>query len=123
MTFYPLCDTLTIERQARATDQPKYSHLTMKNVSIENIAPNFTKVWFQGSGWIAFSYKTPIAFAHGGRVVVRQNDWSTTTGKHLNHIDGGSVEAKKARLSSSDFESAMSNYDVSLRQVFAGFPN
>jgi hypothetical protein len=95
----------------------------MKIVSIENIAPNFTKVWFQGSGWIAFSYKTPIAFAHGGRVVVRQNDWSTTTGKHLNHIDGGSVEAKKARLSSSDFESAMSNYDVSLRQVFAGFPN
>lgn len=31
MTFYPLCDTLTIERHARATDQPKYSHNTMPN--------------------------------------------------------------------------------------------
>jgi hypothetical protein len=91
----------------------------MENVSIENIAPNFTKVWIQGSGWIAFSYKTPIAFAQGGRVVVRQNDWSTTTGKHLNAIDGGSSDAKKARLSTADFESAMSEYDVTFRRTFA----
>ena len=94
----------------------------MENVSIENIAPNFTKVWIQGSGWIAFSYKTIIAFACGGNVVVRQNDGSTTTGKHLNAIDGGSTEAKKARLSASDFENAMAEYDVTFRQVFAGSP-
>lgn len=31
MTFYPLCDTLTIERHARATDQPKYSHKPMRH--------------------------------------------------------------------------------------------
>ena len=92
----------------------------MENVSIENIAPNFTKVWIQGSGWIAFSYKTIIAKAGGGNVVGRQNDWATTTCKHLNAIDGGSNNAKKARLSASDFEAAMRNYDVTFRQVFAG---
>jgi len=94
----------------------------MENVSIENIAPNFTKVWVQGSGWIAFSYKTIIAFAQGGRVVVRQNDWKTTTGKHLNAIDGGSSDAKKARLSSRDFENAMAEFEVTFRRVFASSP-
>jgi hypothetical protein len=92
----------------------------MENLSIENIAPNFTKVWVQGSGWVAFSYKTVIAFACGGVVTVRQNDWSTTTGKHLNAIDGGSTEAKKARLSARDFENAMAEYEITFRRVFAG---
>jgi len=51
-----------------------------------------------------FSYRTLVAFRKcGDRVVVRQNDWSTTTGKHLNAIDGGN---KKARLSSAAFEAA-----------------
>lgn len=51
-----------------------------------------------------FSYKTLIAFQRGyGPVVVHQNDWSTTTGKHLNAIDDGN---KKTRLSASDFEAA-----------------
>lgn len=49
-----------------------------------------------------FSYKTPVAFSHPttGRVV-RQNDWSTTSGKHLNAIDGGN---KKGRVSGKEFE-------------------
>lgn len=58
-----------------------------------------------------FSYKTPVAFVKlGSKRVVRQNDWSTTTGKHLNAIDGGD---KKARVSGEEFErlftEAMSN--------------
>jgi flavorubredoxin len=77
--------------------------MKMNNLSIETIAPNFTKVWIQGSGWIVFSYKTIIAFAINGKVIVRQNEWSTTTGKHLNAIDGGSNEAKEALLSGSAF--------------------
>ncbi len=37
---------------------------------------------------VYFSYKTPIAFrAPGIGLVVRQNDWGPTTGKHLNWID------------------------------------
>ena len=51
-----------------------------------------------------FSYKTLVAFrGPNGRRVVRQNDWSTTTGKHLNAIDGGD---KKARLTAAAFGQA-----------------
>lgn len=84
----------------------------MKNISIEQIAPNFTKVWFQGSGWIAFSYKTPIAFALNGKVTIRENDWNTITGKHLNAISTD----KSVRVSGREFEEA-------LNKVEARFPS
>ena len=56
-----------------------------------------------------YSYETPVAFhvgfgAEGHYRVVHENDWSTTTGKHLNWIDGGAPSAKKARVSGADFE-------------------
>jgi hypothetical protein len=54
-----------------------------------------------------FSYTTPIAFKVGGNGrVVRQNDWSTTTGKHLNAIDNGGTNraAKRLRVDSQTFE-------------------
>ena len=54
-----------------------------------------------------FSYKTLVAFrVTGGRTVVHKNLWRTTTGKHLNAIDGGDASAKRARLSPSEFEAA-----------------
>lgn len=47
-----------------------------------------------------FSYKTPVAFrGQDGKRYVRVNDWSTTTGKHLNAIDGGN---KKARIGATE---------------------
>jgi hypothetical protein len=50
---------------------------------------------------IWFSYTTPIAFrVEGEDRVVRQNDWSNTTGRHLNEIDGGD---KKSRVSGEEF--------------------
>ena len=49
-----------------------------------------------------FSYSTPVAFQVDGHArVVRQNDWSTTTGKHLNWIDGGN---KRGRVDGETFE-------------------
>ena len=52
-----------------------------------------------------FSYETVVAFrAPGYGLVVRQNDWGTTTGKHLNQIDRGN---KKARLSGEEFEAKL----------------
>ena len=49
-----------------------------------------------------YSYKTVIAFrAPGTGRVVSENAWSTTTGKHLNQIDGGD---KKNRLPRAEFE-------------------
>lgn len=39
---------------------------------------------------VYFSYTTVVAFrAPDCKLVVHQNDWSKTTGKHLNFIDGG----------------------------------
>ena len=37
---------------------------------------------------VYFSYRTPVAFRVNGRLVVRENEWGPTTGKHLNSIDG-----------------------------------
>lgn len=55
-----------------------------------------------GYATVYFSYKTPVAFKVGANErVVRQNEWGTTTGKHLNAIDGGN---KKARVTGEEFE-------------------
>jgi hypothetical protein len=48
-----------------------------------------------------FSYSTPVAFRGRAGVYVRQNSWGTTTGKHLNWIDGG---CKKSRIDGEEFE-------------------
>jgi hypothetical protein len=58
-----------------------------------------------GEDTIWFSYRTPIAFQVGWNgVVVRQNDWGSTTGRHLNAIDGGDPDAKRRRLPGPEFE-------------------
>lgn len=36
---------------------------------------------------VYFSYKTPIAFCLNGKITIRKNEWSTTTGKHLNAVN------------------------------------
>jgi hypothetical protein len=52
-----------------------------------------------------FSYDTLVAVETAqGPVVVSENAWSTTSGKHINAIDGGTKEAKAKRLSRVDFE-------------------
>lgn len=47
-----------------------------------------------------FSYDTLIAFRNGKGLICRQNDWGTTTGKHLNLIQPN----KKSRVDSETFE-------------------
>jgi hypothetical protein len=53
-----------------------------------------------------YSYKTIIAFKYKNQMYVHVNDWSTTTGKHLNAIDNGD---KKNRLSDERFQSILTN--------------
>jgi len=60
---------------------------------------NFTRVDLN-TMTIWFSYKTAIGFMYKGEKVVRENDWSTTTGKHLNYIEPD----HKARISGQLFE-------------------
>lgn len=56
-----------------------------------------------------FSYKTCVAFRANGVLTVRVNDWSTTTGKHLNWIDGGSKEAKARRVDGDKFQDMLND--------------
>lgn len=54
-----------------------------------------------------FSYSTCVAFQAMGHTYVRKNVWGTTTGKHLNAIDGGDRQAKEKRLDQADFFDAL----------------
>lgn len=70
------------------------------------------RFWDANGNVFWFSYETLVAFKKiGGERVVRKNDWSTTTGKHLNAIDGGDKEAKAARVTKEVFE-------VKLKEAF-----
>lgn len=64
------------------------------NVSIDHPTdrPNFTKVYV-GEITLWFSYRTCVAFQEAfGRIIVRENDWGPTTGKHLGMIGTGRRE-------------------------------
>lgn len=74
---------------------------TYGNYSSDNYGAHALKVRV-GNATVWFSYQTPVAFKIGANPrVVRQNEWKTTTGKHLNAIDGGD---KKTRVSGAEFE-------------------
>lgn len=71
---------------------------------LQQLASNFHLVRLNDvSVW--FSYETPIAvqWVSGSKIVllVRKNEWSVTTGKHLNQIDGGN---KGERIDGKIFE-------------------
>lgn len=58
-----------------------------------------------------YSYSTLVAFlTPESGLIVHKNDWSTTTGKHLNWIDGGSVEARKRRVDSQRFNECLEHW-------------
>lgn len=61
-----------------------------------NYGVNSLEVRFPNGFALMYSYNTIVAFngRHGLRVI--QNQWSTTTGKHLNWIDGGDKDARIA---------------------------
>ena len=78
---------------------PSFS--TYGNYSSDNYGAH-ALVFSTPAGDVWFSYKTPIAFRTWKTGLrVRVNDWSTTTGKHLNAIDGGN---KKSRIPGEQFE-------------------
>lgn len=53
---------------------------------------------------IWYSYRTIIAYKRSGEcLVIRENDWSTTTGKHLNAINAD----KSIRIDGRQFESQL----------------
>lgn len=50
---------------------------------------------------VYYSYRTCVAFwTPSTGLLVRQNEWGPTTGKHINAIDGGD---KSSRIASAEF--------------------
>ena len=76
-----------------------------------NYGANCLEVSFSNGFTLYYSYSTIVAFRkdYHSPTIVRQNDWSTTTGKHLNWIDGGDKTAKRDRLESEQFEKALTD--------------
>ena len=63
-------------------EMPQITNSYSGNTANNNVcvSVNGVTVWF--------SYTTPIAFqVCGNPLVIRKNEWSNTTGKHLNAID------------------------------------
>ena len=68
--------------------------------SLKFVMPNIT---------IYYRYKTPVAFRTWETgLVIRQNDWNTTTGKHLNWIDNDHSK----RISGLEFEELLAKHSV-----------
>ena len=81
----------------------------MRKLKLEILKPNFTKLTL-GPLTLWFGYTTPISFSIGGSTpssCTRVNDWSTTTGRHLNTCDGGTPEARAARVPGPVFEARL----------------
>ena len=77
---------------------------TYGNYSSSNYGANALK-FYTDKATIYFSYKTPVAFhTFETGLVVRENDWGPTTGKHLNWIDGGN---KESRIDGETFEAML----------------
>lgn len=79
------------------------------------LAANFSQVVFEDGTTVWFSYNTAVAVENARmNLTVHENNWSTTTGKHLNRIDGGDKEAKARRVSADDFKTILA---LALRDV------
>jgi len=84
------------------------------SVELINLGANFHMVDL-GKVCVWFSYETPVAFkADKFPTIVRENVWGTTTGRHLNRVDGGDKEAKARRVSSEDFNAALNGLGLGL---------
>lgn len=64
-----------------------------------NYKANFNQVNIGNNLTIYFSYETPIAFYDNGKLIISENIWSSTTGKHLNDIN----RDKSIRINNTEF--------------------
>ena len=66
----------------------------------DNYGSHTLKVIFPNNFALYYSYDTIIAFSDREGFVISENNWGTTTGKHMNFLD----RDKKARLPREEFE-------------------
>lgn len=68
-------------------------------IRLKQSAANFAEVEFNNV-YLYFSYDTLIAFRKDGNLYITENNWRTTTGKHLNRINSD----KKIRINYEEFK-------------------
>ena len=97
-----------MKKQAMKSAEWAFANLNVLpkwEVYCEKTSPvNALKFTLNDDGFqVWFSYKIPVAFRSSwcDTLVVRENRWTPTTGKHINAIDSGD---KSNRVSGSDFE-------------------
>jgi hypothetical protein len=84
----------------------------METPTLKQIASNVASVEI-GPYTFYFSYETCVAvFVPGMGLVVSQNVWSVTTGKHLSIIDGGDKDAKAKRRPHDAFKAILDGLQV-----------
>jgi hypothetical protein len=99
-----MCQKSTKPRKESEIMKNLPSFETYGNYKSDNYGANALK-FYVGNVTVYFSYKTPVAFhTYETGLIVRENDWGPTTGKHLNWIDDGN---KADRVSGTEFESAL----------------
>ena len=88
----------------------KLFHPTSRNTQLVGVSfKDDNNNWFE----LYFSYTTIITFhEQGHKMVVSQNVWSSTTGRHLNEIDGG---GKEDRVDNNTFQEQL---DEALERFF-----
>lgn len=85
--------------------QVKLFHPTHRNTPLIGVKLSDP---YAGRLELYFSYDTIVAFQERGQeIVASQNVWSSTTGRHLNEIDGGEKEERKDRVSHQEFRKAL----------------
>ena len=73
-----------------------------------------TKIEITNTITLWLSYETVVAFYDGYDLVVCENIWGPTTGKHLNSIDGGN---KKDRLSYEEFNKRLNLLEQTMQSA------
>lgn len=51
-----------------------------------NSTGSFTELELTSLVHVYFSYETPIALVKNGEVMITENNWGPTTGKHINQV-------------------------------------
>ena len=91
----------------------------LKNVAIHKLSDYYgelpkntpaTVLDLGGEAQVYYSYSTIIAVRIWDKLYIRENDWSTTTGRHLNAINPD----KSIRLPSAEFEQVLIDIKVKL---------
>lgn len=59
-----------------------------------------------------FSFEMLVAVKCGTTLKVVKNCWGPATGKHLSAIDGGTPEAKEARMEKADFDAYVATLNI-----------